>query len=134
MSHPQLFRHLPRILDVYQFTLADSRTALPGFVPRPVRGQQLGPIREGCALHRLHFVNRAASILEKRTVRMTRDAESPQVLRAKDMLLFEIRLREAEISGNAGNIAFCQIHEALFFAALRAAGLALETNVQFVLW
>ncbi len=130
MRYPHLLRHLPRRFDIHQFTLADAGTSLPGFMPGPVRPEDLRPVRKRGALQRLRGVNRTPVCFQESALGIARHAQPPQIFCAKHIPLFEVGGSELEISREARDIVLRQINEALLLAALRTACLTLKANLQ----
>jgi hypothetical protein len=128
VSHAHFPRRGLRSLNIDELALADPGAPPAGLVPRLSAFNQFRPIGKASALNGLGQMNAAAAALQKRALRMSRDTQAPQVLRAINVAPLEFLPGRLQICREAPDVVFGQVNEALPFTALRAAGLAFESH------
>ena len=80
-------------------------------------------------MKRFRRMHRTPAVLQKLTLRMSRDAQPPQVPRPVNVTPLKRGRGHLQEPSQSRNILLCQIDEALLLAAFRTAGLAFEARL-----
>src|SRR2546430_1958411 len=126
------FLHLPRPLtrgfDLHQIALADPRTPRRRLWPLPLVIHQLRPKREDSALRRLHRMDRTSAVHQKMALHLTRDSQPKLPLGAINIAPLKLNRPHPQKLRDAREIGLRQVYKSFLRAAIRAAGLAFESQ------
>ena len=124
--------HVPRRqLDIHQRPVTHSRAPFFGLFPFHRVIEQVGPVGKGLALQGFDSVNSTAAATQESALHVAGNTQTPQFLRAVQLLFLEGVGCQAQMGGYAEMVRFGQVDEAPLVTTIDAAALALEALLRF---